>query len=584
MAATQQQQSHWIERYLPIVQWGRTYDRSWLRGDVIAGITIAAFAIPENMAYASLAGLGPEIGIYASIAAMFAYTLFGTSKQMAVGVTSALSIMVAGTLGTLALADADDYLAAAGFVAIAAGVIAILAGVFRLGFVVNFISESVLKGFSAGAALFIASSQIAKLFGIEGVDGNFFERIWNVIRNLGETSGWTLALGLASLALLVGMERFIPKLPAALIVVVLAIVVMWLSDLDERGVAITGEIPQGLPVPTIPWVDASLIPALTSLAFGCFLLSYVEGIGVARTFAARYKYPIDANQELIANGAMNLVSGVFRGYVTGGSMSRSAVNDEAGAKTPLVGAVAAAIMVVVLLFLTGPFKYLPETTLAAVVLVAVRGLIDVPALRRLYDVSKGEFLAAMGAFAGVLVFGMLEGIIIGVLVSFLTLLRRAASPHTTELGYVPEGDVFVGLETHAESTRIPGVLLFRADAGLFYANAPVVKDRLMALIDASETPIEMVVFDLAATPTIDLGAAEVLEELREDLDARGIKLRLFSAYQGVREMIRKAGHKELVLDIDLDTSPREMIERWKARGDGGASGTSPTNGATRDDA
>jgi MFS superfamily sulfate permease-like transporter len=216
---------------------------------------------------------------------------------MAVGVTSALSIMVAGTPGGLALSDAEDYLAAAGFVAIMAGVIAILAGVFRLGFVVNFISESVLVGFSAGAALFIASSQIAKLFGIEGADGNFFERIGNVLSNLGETNGWTPALGLACLVALLVLEKTLPKLPAALIVFAVAIGLLWVSGLEDRGVAITGEIPQGLPVPVLPLVDISLVPALTSLALGCFLLSYVEGIGVARTFASRYKYQIDANQE-----------------------------------------------------------------------------------------------------------------------------------------------------------------------------------------------------------------------------------------------------------------------------------------------
>ena len=549
-----------IGRYVPILTWGRSYNQTLLRTDLIAGLTIAAFAIPENMAYASLAGVAPQIGIYASIAAMVAYTLFGTSRQMAVGVTSALSIMVAGSLGAMAFDNDADYLAAASFVAVAAGVIAVAAGLFKLGFVVNFISESVLTGFSAGAALFIASSQVAKLFGIPGVDGNFFERVSNVIRNIGDTNGWSLGLGLACIAALLLLEKFLPRLPAALLVVIVAIFVQWQFDLDEHGVDTTGKIPQGLPVPEVPWVDASIMPALISLGFGCFLLSYIEGVGTARTFAARYKYQIDANQELYANGAMNLSSGLFQGYVTGGSMSRSAVNDEAGAKTPAVGLFAAAIMIIVLLFLTGPFQYLPEPTLAAIVLVAVRGLIDIPALQRLYRLSMGEFLAAMAAMAGVLVFGMLEGIIIGVLFSFLTLLKRATSPRTTVLGYLPESGAFVAADIHPEAETIPGVLVFRPQAGLFYANAPVVKADLLEALDAETRPISMVLLDLSATPMIDLGSVESLVETREELEARNIELRIVSEHRDVGEVIERAGHGDILVDATEHETVKAYVD------------------------
>lgn len=554
-----------ISRYLPVMDWGRRYNRTLFRGDVVAGVTIAAFAIPENMAYASLAGLPPQLGIYASIAAMIAYTLFGTSKQMAVGVTSALSIMVAGSLASMTFETDSDYIAAAQFVAISAGVIAVLAGVFKLGFVVNFISESVLVGFSAGAALFIGSSQIAKLFGIPGVDGNFFERVWNVIVNVGDTNGWSLALGLACVAAVLVLEETMPRLPAALIVVIAAIFVQWQFDLEEHGVEATGKIPDGLPMPEIPWVDPAIMPALIGLGFGCFLLSYIEGIGTARTFATRYKYEIDANQELYANGAMNLSSGLFQGYVTGGSMSRSAVNDAAGAKTPAVGLFAAIIMILVLLFLTGPFQYLPEPALAAIVLVAVRGLIDIPALKRLYALSKSEFLAAAAAMAGVLIFGMLEGIIVGVLVSFALLLKRASMPRTTVVEYLAEGRAFVNPEHYPEARPIEGMLVFRPQAGMFYANAPFIKSRLLEALDAETRPIELVLLDLSATPSIDLGSVDSLVETREDLESRGIDLKLASEHNDARVMIEQAGYGDILIDAQSSKTVRALITEWQAR-------------------
>ncbi len=445
-----------VARFIPILTWGRAYDKKWLQPDLLAGVTVAAFSVPENMAYASLAGLAPQYGMYASLLALIAYAVFGTSRQLSVGVTSALSIMVAGTLGGMAFANPDDYAAAAGFVAIAAGGIALLAGIFRLGFVVNFISESVLVGFSAGAALFIGSSQIAKLFGIEGVQGNFFERMWNVLKNLGDTNYWNLALGLVSIAALLFFEIKLPRLPGALIVVLAAIAVMWLSNLEDRGLKVAGAIPRGLPGPEIPTIDASDLSTLLGLAFGLFLLSYIEGIGAARTFATAHKYKIDANQELIANGAANISAGLFQGYNVGGSMSRSAVNDSGGAKSPAASLFAAIILAIVLLFLTKPFSYLPEATLAAVVLVAVKSLVKVPAIRRLWAVSRPDFLAALLTFLGVLTFGMLEGIIIGVLFTFLTLLKRVSMPQTSLLGRKPNTSEFVDVTRNPDAEVVPG--------------------------------------------------------------------------------------------------------------------------------
>lgn len=536
-----------IASVIPFLSWIRTYDTGkWLRADLLAGVTVAAFSVPESMAYAGLAGLSPEHGLYASMIALLIYMFFGTSRQMSVGTTSALAIMVAGTLGALAL-EPDEYLGAAQLTAVVAGGIAILAGLFKLGFIVNFISESVLKGFSAGAAFYIASSQLSKLFGIEGVQGNFFERVWNVIRNIGETNYWTLGLGIASIVALIALERFVPALPGSLIVVLASIGLMYVTDLQNKGVTVAGEFPSGLPGLGIGSLPTDHFSDIAGLAFGCFLLSYVEGIGVAKTFAARHKQPVDANQELYANGAINIAAGLAKGFPVGGSMSRSAVNDASGAKTPLAGGIAAVLLAMVLLFLTGIFAKLPEATLAAVVLVAVRGLVDVPALRRIYRLNRGEFAAAMLTAAGVLTFGMLEGIIIGAGFSLLLLAYRASQPKVDVLGRVPGTDDYASVARHPEYETIPGTLVVRIDGGIFYANADAVKERIDELIAAAEPPVSRLVIDLDNVGSLDIAALTMLDELRESAAQKDIVLELAGATAEVRHLLAQDGLDTLLV-------------------------------------
>jgi sulfate permease, SulP family len=557
-----------VARFLPILGWLPTYRPAWLRSDLMAGITVGAFAVPENLAYAGLAGLPVQYGMYASMMAMAAYAFFGTSRQLAVGATSALSIMVAGTLGALALSP-DDYVNAAQFTAIIVAVLAIGAGLLRAGFVVNFISESVLTGFKAGAALFIASSQLAKLFGIEGVQGNFFERIWNVLSHLDETNGWALGLGLIGIALLLGGERRFPKLPVALIVVLLSIALMSFTDLAaNHGIKLAGHIPSGFPDVGIPSFPSGYGTELTALAFGCFLLSYVEGFAAARAFATRHKYKIDPDQELIACGAANLAGGVGQGYVVGGSMSRSAVSDSSGAKTPLAGGFAAILLLIVMLFLTGIFSDLPETILAAVVLVAVRSLIDVPALRRLAQLSRVEFGAAMLTLLGVLTFDMLKGIIIGTVFSLLALVYRASRPHIAVLGRIPGTDAFGDIHRHPENQVVPGVLAYRVDGTLFYANASAVKEDVLSRVEGQDPPISLVVLALDATPSIDLSAIDMLEELAGELTGRNVQIRVADVDGPVRDTLRQAGlADELGLNGTHTTIPG-AIAAWQATRDG----------------
>jgi SulP family sulfate permease len=552
-----------ITSVIPILSWIRTYNVSaFLRPDVLAGITVAAFSVPESMAYAGLAGLSPQNGLYASMMALLVYAFFGTSRHLSVGTTSALAIMVAGTLGAITFASSDDYLAAAQLTAIAAGVIAIVAGILRLGFVVNFISESVLTGFSAGAALYIGSSQLSKLFGIEGVQGNFFQRVWNVLKHLGDTNGWTLALGLSSIALLLVFERLWPRLPTSLFVVVLAIVLMYVSNLEDRGVAVAGHIPSGLPMPRIPTVDHSIIPQLTALAFGCFLLSYIEGVSTARTFAVRHKEKVDADQELFANGAINIGAGLFRGFSVGGSMSRSAVNEAAGARTPLAGAFAALLLATVLLIFTAPFEKLPEATLAAIVLVAVKGLVDIPTIRRLWSVSRVEFLAAAFTFAGVLTFDLLTGVLIGGAFSMFALIWRVSKPYMVVLGRVDDSSQFADIARHPENEQQPGVLVVRVDDDIFYANTEGVKTLLLSNVDTAETPVKLVVLDLASTPYLDLAAIDMLSQTNEELHDRGAVLRVAAATGSVRDALRRTGVADQLGPYGLGDTISQVIDDW----------------------
>lgn len=555
-----------LARLLPVLNWAPGYRRDWLGADLLAGVTVAAFCIPESMAYAGLAGLPPQAGLYASLLAVFAYALFGTSRQAAIGPTSALSILVATGLAGLSLKDPARYAEMAALLALLVGAIAVVARVFRLGFLVNFISESVLTGFSAGAAIYIATTQLGKLFGIEGAHGEFVERIAYLFQHRGDTNPWSLGLGLAVIAVLLVTEKLAPRIPWALVVVAASILLMMFTGLGGHGIRITGEIPSGLPPFRLPSFTLADVQALLPTAFAVFLLSYVEGMGVVRTFAAKHKYPADANQELLAVGAANLVCGLGSSLPVGCSMSRSAVNDQAGAKTPLAGAISGLLLAVIVLFFTGAFTQLPEPVLAAVVVIAVKGLVDIAALRRLLRVSPREFWIALAAMAGVLLFGMLEGVMIGTVLSLLLLVWRTSNPSTVLLGRIPGTELYSDLARHPDNEIEPGTLVFRANAGLFYANAPNVKADLMEEIGKQGQAVRLVVIDLSSSPYVDVAAADMLAECHEELAGRGIALRVSNMTGEVRDLMRRDGLDKVFGDIGPGLSVESIVGQWKQAG------------------
>ena len=541
---------------LPVFTSLSGYDRGWLRSDVVAGLTVWAVLVPEALAYASIAGVSPVVGLYAAPAALVLYAAFGSSRHLVVGPMSATAALSAAAVADVITAD-DDFAALTATLAIATGIAATCAGLLRLGFLANFISEPVLKGFIIGLALTIIAGQLPKLFGVEGTSGDFFEKIWGLLGDLGGTSGLTLLVGLASLALVVGLKEVAPVVPGSLAAVLLGIVAVELLGLDDHGVAIVGNIDSGLPGVGLPDVEAQRYLDLGAAAVGVMLVGFAKGLGAAKTYAARHHYEVDANRELVGLGAANLGAGLVSGMVVNGSLSKTAVNGSAGARSQISGLVVAVLTVVTLLFLTGLFESLPEATLAAVVIAAVVELVDWRALVVLYRLgthrlaeiygiaARPDFLAALAALAGVLVFDTLPGLFIGIAVSLALLLYRASRPHVAVLGRAPgTEDQYVDLARHPANEQVPGVVIVRVEGGLFFANADVVRARVRALAAAPGT--RAVVLDGETMPSIDVTAARMLVELRDDLRRRGVELLLARGVGQVRDVLPRAGDAERV--------------------------------------
>lgn len=530
----------------------RGYRRAWLRGDLIAGLTVWAVLVPEALAYASIAGVSPVVGLYAAPPALLLYALLGSSKHLVVGPMSATAALSAATVGGLVAGSGSHYAAMTAALAIATGTAALIAGLARLGFLAGFISEPVIKGFIVGLALTIVIGQVPKLLGVEKHGGDFFEQAWGVIKHLGDADGLTVAVGLGSLALVLVLKRVVPAIPASLVAVALGVAAVEILNLDDHGLAIVGHIDAGLPsvgTPDVSWRDMG---SLAASAVGVMLVGFAEGLGAARTYAQREHYEIDPNRELLGLGAANLGSGLCAGMVVNGSLSKTAVNGSAGARTQLSGLIVAVLTVVTLLVLTGLFEQLPEATLAAVVIAAVIELVDFPAIARMYGVFSGrvagplavaarpDFVAAVAALLGVLVFDTLPGLFIGIAVSLLLLLYRASAPHVAQLGRVPGTvDQYGDLRRHPENRSPDGVVVLRVEAGLFFANVDAVRRRIL---DAAAMPgVHAIVLDGEAMPFIDLTAARRLEEIAADLERQGVRLLLARDVGRVRDVLERSG-------------------------------------------
>src|SRR5262245_22498313 len=530
---------------VPAAQWLSGYERRWLKFDIVAGITLAAYAVPVSMAYASLAGLPPHYGIYCYLLGGPCYAVFGTSRQLAIGPTSAIAMLVGATVAGMANGDPARWAAIAALTALVVAGLSLIAWLLRLSALVSFISETILVGFKAGAALTIAMTQLPKLFGVKGGGDHFFERVWVLSGQLGDTNLIVLGVGLAALALLLLGDKFLPARPIALVVVILATVVMSFTSLEESGVTTVGALPAGFPDFHLPSLRLRDVDGILPLGCACFLLAYIEGISAARTLAVKNDYEINPRQELFALGAANLAAAFGQGFPVAGGLSQSAVNDKAGAKTPLALVVASATLAACLLFLTGMLANLPTVVLAAIVLFAVRGLIDLRALRHLKKVSRLEFRIAMVALVGVLLLGILKGVLFAAIASLLMLIAGAARPHVAFLGRIPGTQRFSDLARHADNEILPGIVIFRAESSLLYFNADHVRQLVWDRIQ-STPELRLVISELSDSPILDVAGANMLAGLYRDLLNRQAQLRIVGAHAKVRDLLRAVGLEERV--------------------------------------
>lgn len=556
-----------IARVIPIVYWLPRYQSAWIWPDMAAGLTLAACAVPLAMAYSSLASLPPQVGLYCCVFSGIAYAFFATSRHLAIGPTTSISIMVASVLGVLAGGDASLYAGMAAMTAALVSVICILAWLMRLSSFVNFISESSLLGFKAGAALSIASTQLPKLFGVDGGGHNFFENIATTFRQLGDTNLTALMLGVCSLLLILAGEHFFPRRPVPLVVVVIAIGAVSMLGLADKGVRVVGFIPAGLPAFEIPTIRYQYIDGLLELAFACFLLSYIESMAAARTFAAKYHYSVDPRQELLGLGAANLVAALGHGYPVAGGMSQSAVNEKAGARTPLSLIIASIAIVAVLFSLTGLMRNLPETVLAAIVLVSVAGFVKIDEFKRLWQISRLEFNVALVAFFGVLLLGILKGVTISAIASILFLLRMIAKPHVAVLGRIPGTLRFSDVNRHDNNEQFPGLYLFRIEAPLLYFNVDNISATIMESLHREATPVKLAVCDLSTSPYIDAAGAQMLARLEEKLERENIQFRVVEAHAEVRDILRATGISEILGGVSRYTALADVVEDFE-RGTG----------------
>jgi high affinity sulfate transporter 1 len=551
-------------RWIPAFTWLRAYDRSWLRGDVLASVTLAAYLLPAALGDASLANLPPEAGLYACLFGGLVFWIFCGSRYTAVSVTSAVSLVIGASLGEITGGNTTRFGALAAGTALLVSLIAFIAWLAKAGVLVHFISESVMTGFKCGVALFLASTQLPKLFGFHSAHGSFWGNAGFFFKHLNETNSMSLLVGGIALALLIVGKIFLKHKPVALFVVIGGIIAASALSLETHGVKLIGAVPQGIPpfrLPAVYWQDLN---QLLPLAFACFLLGAVETAAIGRMLVAKHGGRFDANQENLALAASNLAAGLGGGLPVSGGTSQSLVNEEGGAQTPLSTALAAVFILIVVLFFSHLLSALPQPVLAAVVLVAVAGLLKLSTLKHLWRIDRPEFVVAVTAFIGVLTFGLLLGVMIGAVISLVQLVHASSRPHVAVLGRIPGTRRFSDCERHQDNQLIPGVMIFRPESGLVYFNVDNVVDVILSRVRAEPTPPKLVVLDLSAAPLVDMQSAYTLAGMADELIAKHIRFQAVEPRSSVRDRLRHEGVDSKLGGVNRFTTVADVIDHFQA--------------------
>jgi SulP family sulfate permease len=554
-----------IARIVPGVALIREFSPALLRTELIVAVTVFAVLVPSAMAYGELAGVTPVAGLYVALGAMVMYALFGTSRQVSMGPEATSAIMTAAAVAPLAGGDVARYAALAALIAILIGVLALLARVARLGFITDFLSKPVLVGYILGATLIVIGSQLGKMFGISLESDKFFQQVAELISRLDETHLLTCAIGIVCMAALLIMRRVSRKLPGPLIVVVLAIIASAVLDWEAKGVKVVGEVPAGLPQVTIPAVTFQDILTLLPAALAILILIYADEILTSRVFAAKHGQKVDSNQEFVAIGMANIGAGLLMGFPAALSASRTAVSDQMGGKTQWVGLIGAVLTVIFLLFLTPLLAPLPTVALGAVIIVASLGLIDIAAFRFLRQVRRSEFWLAVVTAFGVLCVGVLAGILVAVMVSLIMILYRIARPNDALLDDVDAagGVVYRGVADKETALTEPGLIVYRFDAPLVFANAAFFTERLEELVANAGAGLKCVILDAEAISDFDSTAAEALENLDADLERLGVDLWIARANTSLRELLTTTGLMKRLGEEHIYPSVRAAVDAYR---------------------
>lgn len=537
------------KRLFPILDWLPSYKRSWIKGDVVAGLTVGVMLIPQGMAYAMIAGLPPVYGLYAGLVPQVMYAIFGTSRQLGVGPVAMDSLLVASALGSLALVDQGQYIIAALFMALLVGILQLVMGGLRLGFLVNFLSRPVVSGFTSAAAIIIGLSQLKHLLGVNiSNTARLHEISWRTIKAIPETNMYAVIIGIATLVLIVLIRKYGKGIPSALVVVAMGTFITSLTGWSELGLPIVGTVPGGLPDFAVPGIDTGLLRPLLPLAITLALIGYMESISIARGIQENHTdYEIDANQELIALGMANIAGSLFGSYNSTASFSRSAINDDAGAKTGVAALISAIIIGITLLYLTPLFYYLPNAVLGAIIFAAVFKLVNVRYAVSLWHGNRREAILLLITFLVTLTFSMVAGILVGIFASLAYTVYRDSTPHIAELGRVRGTDYFRNITRFADDIEVrPDVLLFRFDAPIFFGNAGYFKDELLERIEKRGSVLKTIVFNCEAITYIDSTGHFMLTRLIVELQREGYRVIFSGAIGPVREVILSGAIGKLV--------------------------------------
>jgi sulfate permease, SulP family len=551
----------WGKANIPVLDWLPRYERGNLRIDLMAGLTAGMVVIPAALGWASVAGVPAVYGLYAAMVSLIAYFIFGTSRHLMVVPSSGPAALVGAGLAGMIFADQNEYIAAVAMLAFLSGTLLIIAKLVKLGFIVNFISQTVLLGFQVGLAIFVITTQLGRILGISGASGNFVDIIGYYLQHLSEISVATMALAAMGFAFLYLGKRYFKKLPLKFVLILLATVAAILLPFAENGIAVIGSIPDGLPSLVLPSTGGQSLESLMYVAVGLFLIIYIEGISISKSFARKGGYEVDSNQELLAYGAANVLPSFFQGMPVNGSVSNTAVNYESGAKTQLSGGFAAVVIILVLLFFASFFSNLPSAIIGVVIIASMVAMIDYKALKVVLAFDRLEFLFAVVAMLGVLFIGLLQGIFIGVALTLIALLYRLSKPGTKQLGRLPGSTEYSDIDRRPDNETFPGILVLRVDGPLIFPNVARVRQDVLGHVKRAGK-VELLVLSMRSAPYMDLAATDMLSVLYDELRTEGVSLKLAEATGDCRDSIKKAGLDSKFGELDAGISVQKVIDDW----------------------